>query len=624
MSLHRQVRSIITLSVAAVLGATFLCEGGCTAKAQSVPGDDGASTQVTLPPGSDAAARITFQVQNVTLESAVNLLEKETGLQVVLTEDPDRPFSPVNVSLVKQPIDVIMKAIAQSAGADLWVEDGIYHIGPKGSAPKPKKEETAQPVLPPQQEEKHIVKIKLQYTAPSTILRILGINNPDEPDFLEYVRRLGLKYLLHQEMPDYSSPVPSGNRPVFITPYGPAVSVGPSAPIQGYNGASDFTPPAVSNMPLTSDQSAHRSDDSDFFGRGQGFPGGGFPGGGFPGGGQFGPGGGQFPGGQAPGAPGATGGGAGAGQIGTGGNLSNLLPNGMTPGDISALDADNSLLVRGTPAQIQELRQLIRLLDVKPKQILISAQFVTVTENALNAFGINWSLAKGQFVSGANLNFSASNTAFIQYAAGNVQTQLSWILTQGQGKVLTSPTASTLNGVPAVFENVQEVPVITQTPVIGPNGTVVVTTSYTLFPVTVELIVTPYINNDNSITLLGQLISSNILGSVTNPAGGSIPIIGFQQAIVTRIVYNGQSMVINGLTNKQDNTSISKVPLLGDLPLIGTLFRSRSTTNNDSDLLVFITPKIIPDNPPAIQALNGGAPQEQGGAAAGGAGGLLP
>ena len=80
-------------------------------------------------------------------------------------------------------------------------------------------------------------------------------------------------------------------------------------------------------------------------------------------------------------------------------------------------------------------------------------------------------------------------------------------------------------------------------------------------------------------------------------------------------------MVIAGLTRKRDNVSTNKVPLLGDLPLIGTLFRSRNVTTDDSELVVFITPTIIPDRPVGGAAGSGvgsavGAP--------GGAGGLPP
>ncbi len=129
------------------------------------------------------------------------------------------------------------------------------------------------------------------------------------------------------------------------------------------------------------------------------------------------------------------------------------------------------------------------------------------------------------------------------------------------------------------------------------NGQSAVTTTITPVPVSVQLNVIPRINGDDSITLTGLVIFSDVTGTITNPSGGSIPITITQPVTITRIVRNGDSMVIAGLTRKRDNVSTNKVPLLGDLPLIGTLFRSRNVTTDDSELVVFITPTIIPERP---------------------------
>ena len=121
----------------------------------------------------------------------------------------------------------------------------------------------------------------------------------------------------------------------------------------------------------------------------------------------------------------------------------------------------------------------------------------------------------------------------------------------------------------------------------------------------VNLFVTPRINGDDSITLQGGVSFGDVTGSITNPNGGTLPITIQQPVTINRIVRNGDSMVIAGLTRKRDNVSTNKVPLLGDLPLIGTLFRSRNVTTDDSELVVFITPTIIPDRPSGNTAGSG-------------------
>jgi len=146
--------------------------------------------------------------------------------------------------------------------------------------------------------------------------------------------------------------------------------------------------------------------------------------------------------------------------------------------------------------------------------------------------------------------------------------------------------------------------------------------------VTVNLVVIPRINGDESISLNGNVTFGDVTGSITDPSGGSIPITINQTVVINRIVRNGDSMIIAGLTRKRDNVATNKVPLLGDLPLIGTLFRSRNVTTDDSELVVFITPTIIPERPALNTAGGGGAGGLGAPAGAGGlptvGGGLMP
>ena len=587
---------------------------------------DASNTNSQPSPGKS----VNLTISHASFDSVLSVLENsDPAINVVVLSDPNQPFenNKVSLNLDSKSIPESLSLLAQAAGVTMWQKDGVYYIGPESRKPAAP---TPQPLaqLPAPRAQFKLAKVQLKYTRPAEILRMLGINRTGEHDLLDIIRQQGIRQMVHS---DVNKPYPmANNAPVFMNRDGGATQVRPSAMTPSYNG---FTTGSASGLSLGAgqDQGAHRSDSlgtDQEFGRGQFFGGGGQ--GGFPGaGGQGGFGGGQ---GGAPGAggQGGVGGGQGGfpgagGQGGVGGgnqNAANLLPPGIDPGDISAIDADGSLLVRYTnPLALEEFKKLVALLDVKPKQILITAQFVTVSSNDIKSFGINWNFTKVNLVAGANVGYSTTNTAFLQYAIGNLQTQLSWILTTGHGKLITSPTASTLNGITATFQQLTEEPVLLQTPIVSQNGTVVITTTITIIPVTVGLFVTPFINQDGSITLLGQVISSGVEQTITNPAGGGIPVIGTQQAVITRIVNDGETMVISGLTQSQTSVSENKVPLLGDLPLIGTLFRSRNVTSNTSDLLVFITPKIIPDKPPINSVITGGGAGQSGG---GSGPGLLP
>src|SRR5262249_38345771 len=115
-------------------------------------------------------------------------------------------------------------------------------------------------------------------------------------------------------------------------------------------------------------------------------------------------------------------------------------------------------------------------------------------------------------------------------------------------------------------------------------------------PVFTGLTVTARINGDESISMFVIPQVSDIVGTVTGPDGTTAPVVSQQGIAVNRRIRNGESMVIGGLITKKDQQSTPKRPLLGDLPLIGNLFTSRSVTLDDSELLIFVTPYIIRDS----------------------------
>jgi type II secretory pathway component GspD/PulD (secretin) len=89
---------------------------------------------------------------------------------------------------------------------------------------------------------------------------------------------------------------------------------------------------------------------------------------------------------------------------------------------------------------------------------------------------------------------------------------------------------------------------------------------------------------------------SGIAGSSVSPSGQQFPNITQQQIFVTCRVKNGDTIVLGGLNTKNDQTSVNKIPILGDLPIIGQFFRDTNTADNTSELLIFVTPTIVTDD----------------------------
>ena len=573
MVLLRQNRRVAGL--VAAFGAGALALSGSVARA----GDNGSSP--------DAAAQNAIvesvELSDAPLGLAIKLIRQKTGINIAV-KNGNANYEKVTLSIRHKPISDVLRLMAESAGADFWDENGVYWFGPKGTAPK--KEEPAAPSAAETKEATadpaeglEYEKIRLQYIDPHVLMRRLGFNSGPLGDMTDIFTANVLKMLVGADQSPLRTTNASGN---VILQNGSG-----NGGYQNTNGYQNTAVPAVpmNNQAPTgtnSDQNARR-DESDFA--------------------EFGRGGGQF--GGAPQRPGGGGAGGAGGQ--GGGSAAFLLPAGITSADLMAYDADGSLIVRkqrGQELAFRRLKELIRLLDVKPQQIMIKAEFVTVTQNDQSSFGINWNFQKVNLIAGVTTGFTSPNTAFIQYAAGNLQTQLSWILTTGRGKIVAAPMATTLNNVPVTFLNQQQVPIFLSTPIISNNGTTALSPTLNFVQAVTGLTILPRINGDDTITLFGTVTVQDLGTTVTGPNGESAPTILAQTAPVQRIIRNGDTLVVGGLTSKNNTVSTNRVPLLGDLPILGTLFRSRNVTTRDSDLLVFITAAIIPERPTS-SALSG-------------------
>jgi general secretion pathway protein D len=561
-----------TVALAMGVGFSVICPVACAAQ-------DGARETLA---GQAVIPQV--NIVDADLSSAVNILKTTYGIDVILEPSADKPYGRVNVSLTNKSVDLVLKSIARTAGASVRIEDGVYVVGPISAAPKPKPE-VVQPVNPPAERtapvRSRVERIRLQNTRPSEIKNIIYGSASEM-----------LINGIEQQL--YANAVgdPTRSKPQELgAPRMPSI-------LFGNENGSQAVPPVVPT---------DRTPISPAPGNGQTGPegqrGGGL-GGGRGGGGLGGLGGGGLGGGGL-GGGGLGGGGLGGGGLGGGqgaGGAANLLPEGIQ--SVTAYDVDNTLIVRyDTDDALRELKEIVRLLDIAPKQLSIKAEFIQVQQDDLRSFGIDFTVQRGAL--NATTGQSASGEVQVNFASGNLVAALRASLVEGRGRIVNAPMATTTNNVPVTLTVSTTVPVITNSVAFGNNGQGITVPNITLFPVSSGLFVVPRINGDNSITMLAIPFVQDILSEVANPAGGTIPIITSQFVPVTRRIGNNETMVIGGLIKKNDRTSTKRVPLFGDLPLIGSLFRSTTTTISDSELLVFITPTILPD--PVSQAAPGGA-----------------
>lgn len=523
----------------------------------------------TTDPGQRIVTRI--ELLEADLLTAVNMLSRDTGVDIVIEKD-DLAYKPVSVNLRDKPLDTVLRFICRSAGASLRLEHGVYIIGPKDAVreEKPAKTEEsveAKPETPAKvARPKQSARFKLNYVSVRDVLAYLQGKDPRPmltPNPHVFVGPELNPSNPYAALPDTRMPK-SLQPPLNIQNIPPAV---PTQPADSRKGV-DNTPPG--------------SEDKQF-GYGGGIGGRGI-GGGIGGiGGIGGVGGGL--------------GGIGAGGIGGVGGVggAGLLPEGID--QAIGYDVDNTLIVSGDPEAIAELERLIAYFDVKPRQLMIKAEFVVVSENILNSFGIDWNIQRGTLNATTGGTFASGDVA-VSYTSGNVVSVLRTSLVQGRGRIVNAPMVTTLNNTPVTIFSSTTVPIITTQVVFGGGigGQGVTVPQITPIDVPTFLTVIPRINADDTIAMFITTSVQEIVSTVPNPSGGEIPIINSTTVPVQRIVKNGETVVIGGLIRKNEQNSVRKVPILADLPLIGQFFRSRSASVNDSETLVFITPSIIPED----------------------------
>jgi general secretion pathway protein D len=184
---------------------------------------------------------------------------------------------------------------------------------------------------------------------------------------------------------------------------------------------------------------------------------------------------------------------------------------------------------------------------------------------------------------------------FINSATGNITTRLRTFLTDSGGKTVNAPLLRTLNN---QFASVQQ-SIATTIFVPSTNnaaGGIVTTFNPQSITVSTGLAVRPRINGDGTVTMTLQPFIGDLGQTRRGPDGSEVPDQLTQSLNVVARVKSGDTIALGGLTRKQSNTTVSRFPILSDLPVIGQLFRTTSTQRNDSELIVFVTPIVIEDD----------------------------
>ena len=302
-------------------------------------------------------------------------------------------------------------------------------------------------------------------------------------------------------------------------------------------------------------------------------------------------------------------------------------------GSIAVDERTNTLLVQDTANRLEDIRRMVRTLDVPIKQVLIESRIVVVNDDFSRDLGVRLGVTAynesgtnegGQVISGTgsgtdtmvnsmvdNLGSTGQITPVqlpvltdrynvnvpIAEAAGRfslavlerdylVDLELTALEAEGRGEIVSTPRVITANQKEARIEQGVEIPYQQS----ASSGA----TTVQFKKAVLSLEVTPQITPDNNI-IMDLRVNKDNVGDIisTGGIGGTVPSIDTRAVETQVLVENGQTVVLGGIYETERRETITKVPFLGDIPAVGVLFRSKQVQNDKTELLIFVTPRIL-------------------------------
>lgn len=291
-------------------------------------------------------------------------------------------------------------------------------------------------------------------------------------------------------------------------------------------------------------------------------------------------------------------------------------------GAVSVDERTNVLVVKDTADVISNIKRMLDILDIPVKQVVIEARMVTIDDGFDEALGVRWGVTKndghGNSTSGTiegndgsgnnnggstitrpgvddrlNVNLPVTNAAgtlafqVARLADGTLlDLELSALEKESKAEIIASPRVTTANQKPALIEQGTEIPYVES----SSSGA----TSVTFKKAVLSLKVTPQITPDNRV-ILDLTVTQDTKGETVPTGTGDAVSINAQSITTQVLVNNGETLVLGGIYQQTIKSDVSKVPLLGDIPGLGVLFRKTTSENKKRELLIFVTPKIVTD-----------------------------
>ncbi|MGJ8628526.1 MAG: type II secretion system secretin GspD [Sulfitobacter sp.] len=281
------------------------------------------------------------------------------------------------------------------------------------------------------------------------------------------------------------------------------------------------------------------------------------------------------------------------------GGVSGNSQNTNGPAARVAADASrNALVIKARRAEHTEIQNLLRELDSAARQVLLEATIAEVTLNDEIDVGVRWFFESGNWdfnysdletgaVAGSNPGFSAV------FGGGSARVALSALSSVTDVKVISSPTLMVVDNREGILQIGDQVPVATQTSTVASNEAVVLT-QVEYRDTGIILRVKPRVGANGRVNLEIEQEVSDV--SATRTSGIDSPTISTRKVKTSAVLTDGQTLALGGLIQEADNKTRAQVPGLGNVPVVGNLFRTRDSKKKRTELLILIRPRVVYDD----------------------------
>ncbi|MDD4321698.1 MAG: type II and III secretion system protein [Acidaminococcaceae bacterium] len=251
---------------------------------------------------------------------------------------------------------------------------------------------------------------------------------------------------------------------------------------------------------------------------------------------------------------------------------------------LSADAVTNSIVFTGNSGEETKLRDALKVLDVATKQVTLEAKIIAMSVEDTKSLGVAWDWT--ELPQASDTSSTSKYGGIIHLGHGytaRFQATVNALITNGKAKILATPRIITIPGKSASIFIGDHIPVLTDK---IENGTTTTTTSYV--DAGIKLSYTPIVSDDGYITAIvhTEVSTPTLVSELKNYK------ITSRTADTNVRMRNGETLVIGGLINEEEQKSLTKIPFLSNIPLLGELFKSRTTTKSKTEVMMILTPYI--------------------------------